>query len=301
MNKTLDFITFCKAVFEKLHPYVHLWLTFNSPEGHAAQGWLQGTKPPGKRCMPLMGQVLKNLLEAHVRVYKALKTMDGGQKAKIGILKNIFQLDPWDAANPIHNLKCSIGNMLVNTSVYDFFKTGTFRIYIPFKVNISYTSNELVQSINQKSHCLDFMGLNYYSHGYMATMGSALRDEVHEIPTQNSTYTIYAEGFYRALMEIQKQIAGPFGVPIYVTENGIAPLLPEHNTLFTQRYMYALARAITEGCNVYGYIRWAGLTNVEWGSKQIRYGLIDVDFNTQQRTIRPESQYYSDLVSKSLA
>ena len=52
-------------------------------------------------------------------------------------------------------------------------------------------------------------------------------------------YPLYAEGFYRALKTISD-----VGVPIYVTENGLADDKDTVRPLFIERYLYALNHAL---------------------------------------------------------
>ena len=312
------FVHFCQVVFDELAPYVHLWLTFNSPEGHAAQGWLTGTKPPGKRSMPLMAQVLQNLLEAHVQVYQSLKVRPGGAESKIGILKNIFQLDPWNPCNPLDILACKIGTKLQDDSVFNFLLTGKFSVKVPFDVlplmaNVTHTNEYLAKG----GKCLDFIGLNYYCHGYMRNF-KTYRDTQREIPTENENYTIYAEGLYRALHTINDKIAKPLNIPIYITENGIgtgdefpktddpeALQMAEESRnkrlLFDKRTMYAIACAIADKIDLLGYIRWSDKDNNEWGTKHKRYGMFHNDFETQIRTPKKGAQYLFDLYAQSQA
>src|SRR5262249_40421379 len=126
-----DFVEFCTVVFNELHEHVYMWFTFNAPEGISSEGWLTAGKPPAKRNMDLMVQALHNVLEAHVAVYRALKKLPDGEKSRIGILKNIFQLDPYDAANPLDQLGAYFGTELVDESIYRFFKTGEFYVNVP--------------------------------------------------------------------------------------------------------------------------------------------------------------------------
>ena len=91
-NNIHYFVNFCKKVFERLNNKVHLWFTFNSPDGYAAKGYLTGITPPGEKNMQRMAEVYKNLLETHVQTYHTLKAMPGGNTSQIGILKNIFRI-----------------------------------------------------------------------------------------------------------------------------------------------------------------------------------------------------------------
>jgi len=299
------FVEFCTIVFSELHEYVHLWLTFNSPSGVAAQGWLTGTKPPAKKDMKLMAHVFFNLLSAHVQIYRELKEMDGGKEARIGILKNIMQLDPLSFFNPIQHFACKVGNDLVNESMYTFFKTGTFKVWVPGKVSFQATD----EYIQNGGKCMDFIGLNYYCHNYMTSKFKPIREpnpEI-EIPTNNDKYTIYGEGLYRAIKELSDNLAHPLNVPIYVTENGIGTDNDAHRTLHNQRYLYALARAIQDGYDVRGYVHWSLMDNYEWGQYGKHYGLYHINRTilvnrttpALTRTFKPGAQYFKDVVTGS--
>jgi len=69
-----NYVTFAQKVFEKLKDKARIWITFNSPDAYAIKGYMQAMMPPFKKDWQLMGLVFKNVLEAHVRTYQALKT-----------------------------------------------------------------------------------------------------------------------------------------------------------------------------------------------------------------------------------
>lgn len=289
------FVFFAQTVFKRLHPYVHLWLTFNAPESYALTGWTQGLKPPAKKDQwELMADVMHNLFEAHVAVYRALKALPGGTTARVGVLKNIYQLDPWRVYHPGDHLLCYFGNQLVNSTFYTYLKTGSLHVYTPTKVNKKFPVNEYIKN---GGTCLDFIGLNYYCHGYMKGK-TILRDDKNEIPANNERYTIYGEGLYRAIEEISDNVAKPLNIPIYVTENGIGTDNETHRELFLQRYLYALARAIDKGHDVRGYFYWSFMDNYEWGTYSKHYGLFKVDFNDPHlpRTKKVGADYYQKLI-----
>lgn len=291
------FVEFCSEVYKELHPYVHLWLTFNSPEGVAAQGWLTGTKPPAKKDMKLMVHVLHNLLEAHVLVYQAFKALPNGAQSRVGILKNIFQLDPWNYLNPLDHLACKFGSVLVDASVYNFLTTGVYSVFVPGKV--SYTQENAY--VKNGGKCLDFIGLNYYCHNYVRNF-KPIREpnpEI-EIPANNTKYTIYGEGIYRAIKELSEKVAEPLNLPIYITENGIGTDSDEHRDLFHKRYLYAVAKAINDGYNVNGYVLWSLMDNYEWGQFAKHYGVYKVDYeNGCTRSLKDGARYFVDLMKNS--
>ena len=287
-NSTL-FVRFGQTVINRLQPHgVHLWFTFNSPDGYAARGYQQGSQPPFKKNMALMAEVYKNVLETHVQLYRTIKSMHG-DTIRIGILKNILQLDPYNYCNPLDHLGCKIATDLTDTGFFGFFTTGRFTIWIPCLVNCDHTNSEAIGAT-------DFIGLNYYSHLYMKNFKPV--HGVNEETTQNPNYVVYPEGLYRALTTINEKLVQPLkkltpsrDIPVYVTENGIATDDDAQRDRFLKSYLASISRAMHDGVPVKGYIHWSLLDNYEWGSYSKHYGIYAVNRETQERTFKPGAAY----------
>lgn len=283
------FITFGQTVINRLQPHgVHLWFTFNSPDGYAARGYQQGSQPPFKKDMALMAEVYKNVLEAHVQLYRNIKAVLG-DTIKIGILKNMLQLDPYNYYNPLDHLGCKIATDLTDTGFFSFFTTGRFTIWVPYLINCNHSNPKAIGAI-------DFIGLNYYSHLYMKNFKPVHGAD--EELTQNPNYAIYPEGMYRALMTINEKIVQPLkklilpiDIPVYVTENGIATDDDDQRDRFLKSYLASISRAMKDGVPVKGYVHWSLLDNYEWGSYSKHYGIYAVNRETQERTLKPGSAY----------
>ncbi|MEC9118829.1 MAG: family 1 glycosylhydrolase, partial [Candidatus Thermoplasmatota archaeon] len=116
----------------------------------------------------------------------------------------------------------------------------------------------------------------------------------HEIATEFG-YPMYAEGFRRAI-----EFVAPLNVPIEITENGVADaqdsLRPEH----LKRHLWIISEAIKEGYNITSYHHWSLMDNFEWAEGySMRFGLHEVDFNTQKRTLRPSGELYRSIIHNS--
>ncbi len=282
------YASYCQKVFERLHPYVYLWITFTSPSAYATKGYLRGTVPPGKKDMQIMGEVLKNILEGHVQAYQSMKVIN--PSSQITFSKNIYQLEPWNTYNPLDHLAAAMGNYITNDCIYTFCTTGVFKLYIPGLVNVYHENKKASES-------LDFVALNYYSHAYMKNFGLLKHPE--EYHTQNPQYTLYPEGMYRAIKEINEKMARPLNIPIYITENGIGTDDNDMRREQAQRYLYAISQAIKDGCDVRSYIHWALLDNYEWGAYDKHYGIYKVDFTTQERTLKPGADYLLSVIQSN--
>ena len=99
-----------------------------------------------------------------------------------------------------------------------------------------------------------------------------------------------------------KFLAGRYGLPVVITENGLTNLdfvsfdgavHDPQRIHYLTIYLRALARAVGEGIDVRGYFHWSLLDNFEWaeGYKH-RFGLIHVDYQTQKRTLKDSAAFY---------
>jgi beta-glucosidase len=279
------FVRFAATMMKHLKDKVHLFFTFNNPDGYAAKSFMVGINPPGKKNKQLMATVYKNMLEAHVRVYDEGKRIDAS--SRIGILKNMYLLDPWNPWNPLDILTCAMGTKLMDTCFFEYFTTGIFKIQIPFLVNISHTN------LNARGK-LDFIGINYYSHTYFKNFKrvKSPREEL----TDTDIYTVYPEGLYRATAQVSKELAQILKIPIYITENGIATNDTKKRDRFLKRTLYVLSQTIKDGFNVKGYIHWSAFDNYEWGSYTPKYGIYSINRETQERTCKIGSYYFIKVI-----
>ncbi|MFI6792093.1 glycoside hydrolase family 1 protein [Nonomuraea sp. NPDC050383] len=77
------------------------------------------------------------------------------------------------------------------------------------------------------------------------------------------------------------------GVPIVVTENGIATSDDQRRIAYTGEALRHLRDAMDDGIDVRGYLHWSLLDNFEWGRWDPTFGLIAVDRGTFERHPKP--------------
>ena len=290
-ENTDHFVGFSELVFNELRDLVPMWCTFNEPSVFVAQGYFNGIFPPGKKDPILAGTVLENMLNAHVRTYHQLKSIPGSDGNKIGLVKNIFQFDPYRRWHVLDWAFSKILNDVYTNAPLQFLKTGESSFYMPGMVD-NKMSNELAVGT------LDFIGLNYYSRMHVKGQLNAVEPFVFDTREQDIMtdmgYPLYAEGFHRALKTISRM-----GVPIYVTENGLADDSDSVRPLFIKRYLYALNQALRERIDVRGYFYWSLMDNFEWAEGySMKFGLYEVDLETQDRRLREGSRPFVEMVNK---
>jgi beta-glucosidase len=85
------------------------------------------------------------------------------------------------------------------------------------------------------------------------------------------------------------------GMPIIVTENGIATDEDTRRIEYTAAALDGLHDAMRDGADVQGYFHWSLLDNYEWGRYSPTFGLIAVDRNTFTRTPKPSLQWLATM------
>ena len=99
-----------------------------------------------------------------------------------------------------------------------------------------------------------------------------------------------------ALEATIRRAASATGVPVYVTENGIAATDDRGREAFIEQALDGVERCIVDGIDVIGYTYWSALDNFEWTfGYEPTFGLIGVDRQTQQRSIKPSARMLGQI------
>lgn len=89
------------------------------------------------------------------------------------------------------------------------------------------------------------------------------------------------------------------GVPIMITENGIATADDTQRIRYTEEALRGLADTIADGIDVRGYLHWTLLDNFEWGHWEPTFGLIEVDRETFARTPKPSLAWLGSVAQRN--
>ena len=128
-------------------------------------------------------------------------------------------------------------------------------------------------------------------------------------PAKEACTDIGWEVWPQGLHDLLCRLRDDYPQPIYITENGAAYHTgPDDDGVVrdTKRQAYlsghldACWRAVQDGVDLRGYFVWSLMDNFEWqeGYSQ-RFGIVWVDFETQQRTIKESGHYYAGVVKNN--
>lgn len=159
---------------------------------------------------------------------------------------------------------------------------------------------------------LDFYGVNIY-HGIPVTFPVDFDREGHLVnaartpghPETLMGWTVDPAALYWG----PRFLADRYGLPIYVTENGIASMDWVHadgrvhdaaRIDYLARHLIELRRAIADGVDIRGYFHWSIMDNFEWElGYSKRFGLTYVDYATLERIPKDSYRWFRELIASS--
>ncbi len=86
------------------------------------------------------------------------------------------------------------------------------------------------------------------------------------------------------------------GLPVLVTENGIGTDDDTRRIEYVKRALKGVIRCLNDGLEIRGYTYWSAFDNFEWSlGYRPTFGLIAVDRETQQRTVKPSAKFLGKI------
>lgn len=264
------FARFAWFVARNLGEEVDLWCTINEPEVYVSGGYKIGKWPPFKKSLLLALRVERNLIEAHKAAFRAIK--EAVPQAKVGIVKNNVYYEPYRKRNPFDRLAAFLADRFGN--------------------------HYFLRKIRNET---DFIGLNYYFYDRLKVEWKTVREmnfnfahnrpETEAVPRSDMGWRTYPEGLFHLLLDLRR-----YRKPVYITENGIANARDDMRKDFIREHLYWVGEAIANGVDVKGYYYWSLTDNYEWADGYgPRFGLVEIDYGTQKRTIRPSASVFKEI------
>ncbi|MFD2569594.1 GH1 family beta-glucosidase [Spirosoma soli] len=298
-----EFADICTKAFG--HKVKH-WIILNEPLAFSVLGYFTGQHAPGRRSFRNLLPVIHNT---------ALAQAEGGRIVRRNIpdaqVGTTFSCSPIDPFTPRDQAAATRVDALMN------------RLFIEPALGLGYPTKELpfLEGIAKKvakpgdmerlAFNFDFIGLQHYFRAVVeqsyfmpylwAKDVSPLRRGVQVITEMG--WEVYPESMYRII----RQFSQYKGVKkIYITESGAAFFDTVQNgavndaarTEYHQNYLQNVLRAKQEGLPVEGYFAWTFLDNFEWAEGyRPRFGLVYVDFRTQQRIVKASGRWFQQLLT----
>ena len=301
------FADYASSMFERLGDRVAMWATINEPWVIMDGGYMFGKLAPGHRNIYEAPIVSHNVLRAHGNAVRAFRASSASAKA-IGLVVN---LEPKYAASdsPEDLAATARADAYMNRQYLEPAMHGRYPAEMAEIWGDAWQEwpADDMKLISEK---IDFIGVNYYTRsvskndsGCLPCSGSGVHQRGALIPKRDGSLP---DAFRRILVG-QRDLRG---LPIYVTENGSAfydapspvdgVVADPLRVAYLRGHLIAARQAMNEGVPLKGYFAWSLLDNFEWShGYSKRFGIVHVDYATQQRTIKSSGAFYREVIQSN--
>jgi len=261
-NSIEDYLNYVEYVVSNLDDEVEFWITMNEPMAYITCGYISSKWPPAKKEYIKIPKLVSNISNAHKQAYGVIHNLD--PDAQVGLAEHSSYVVPYHEKNVIENI-----------AAYAIDKTWVHYL------------------INQVHEELDFIGVHYY---YKQSIDISLAKDVltkspQEIENQSLDRSYYPQGLFEVLMRFKD-----YNIPIYITEIGVPDYHEIDRDQFIREHAVQVYYANKSGADVRGFYYWSLLDCFEWTEGyDAKFGLISVDMETQERTVKGESWEYADI------
>jgi beta-glucosidase len=273
-NSPEVFARYATYVVEQLGDLCEHFSTMNEPNVWAGHGWIYGAWPPFKRAKLLWKSIGKEdgtsksakdkPRNAHFFDY--LRVEKNLIKAHKLTYKKIKKIRPDVKISLVKHVRVFRGKHFFHrplAQLMQYFQTHRF--------------------LRAVARSLDEIGLNYYRITIFGDKRTWRKTDM--------GWTYAPEYIYEALKEL-----GKYQLPIFVSEAGLADADDSDRAEYIQKQVEATWRAIEDGVDVRGHLYWSLLDNYEWAlGYEKRFGLIEVNYQTMERKIRPSAYVYKEI------
>ncbi len=317
------FAEYAAIVGEALGDRVPVWTTLNEPWCSAYLGYGSGAHAPGITSPLAALTAVHHLNLAHGLALAALRGVVSKADVQYSVTLNFHVIRPADdetAPEAVRRI-----DALANRAFTGPMLRGAYPDDL-LEDTAGVTDWAFVQpgDLDLIHQPVDFLGVNYYStvtvkmwdgrsprqhaDGHKNVGGSPWPGSTNvEFLTQQGPYTamgwnIAPDGLEELLVSLHEQFPE---TPLMITENGAAfddevvdGRVHDSDRLdYLRRHFTAAHRAIKRGVDLRGYLVWSFLDNFEWGyGYSKRFGIVRVDYDTQERIVKDSARWYSDLI-----
>lgn len=308
---------YARTCFELFGGIVKRWFTFNEPIVHVECGYLQNYHYPCRVDPKAAAAVAYHTALASALAVRAYHDM--GQGGKIGIVLNLTPAYP-RSSHPADEEAARIAELFQNKSFLDPAVKGS---YDPYLIELLKKHGILPDAAAGdleiiRSNTVDFLGVNYYQPLRVCAKANLPNPDApftpeyyfdhYEMPGRRMNpyrgWEIYPKGLYDIAVNIRDNYGN---IEWMVTENGIGvenearfkkdgQIQDDYRIEFYQDHLTWLHKGIEEGSNCIGYHVWTFIDCWSWlNAYKNRYGLVEIDLETQKRTIKKSGEWFRKL------
>ncbi|MFS7221823.1 glycoside hydrolase family 1 protein [Rahnella inusitata] len=311
------YVRFADTCFAAFGDLVFHWFTFNEPLGPVLGGYMEDFHYPNVVDFKRGVQVAFNTVLASARAIEVFKRH--GLGSKIGIILNLSPTYP-RSENGFDKQAAEYADLFYNRSFLDPSVKGTFPQKLTDTLKLyghlpTYTPEDLAVI---RDNTVQILGLNYYEPRRVKARTAAVDPQSPFMPewffesyvmpgrrfNPHRGWEIYEKGIYDLCIDIRDNYGN---IDAFISENGMGVADEErfmqngqvqdiYRIGYIKNHLAYVHQAIGEGCNINGYHLWTFIDCWSWiNAYKNRYGLVALDLNSQQRTVKLSGEFYKKL------
>jgi beta-glucosidase len=299
------FADYARIVVERLSDRVRTFFTHNEPWVAGASGYLLGRHAPGRRNPIAMFRAFHHMLLSHGFAMDSIRSA-ARQPVKIGIILNLAPIYP--GSNDRRDTAWARrADTVVNRAALDPLLKGTSPLQ-ESALGRAFSRLFIKPGDLETIHRLDLLGVNYYSrsvakhHPLLPFIGMEL--EKLEDGEHSMMWEIYPKGIYDLLTRIWNDYCPTCevmitenGIPLFDTVDADGCVYDENRIRYISDHLTQIHLAMQSGVPVKGYFHWSFTDNFEWElGYSPRFGLVHIDYNTLQRTIKESGKWFQQVI-----
>jgi beta-glucosidase len=293
------FADYAMLVFDRLRDRVDRWSTLNEPLCSAMLGYYHGNQAPGRRDFAAAIHAVHHLLLGHGLATQRMRAA-ATTPVQLGITLNPSVVEPASSRpEDVEATRRADGlglRLYLDPLMYGRYPGDVIDDLQSQGVRIPLQEGDLAVI----STPFDWLGVNYY---FKHLVSSVDEHVPYGAPVTAMGWEIVPSGMTELLLRLTRDYPGR---PIVVTESGAAfedspdetgYVQDDARTAYLSSHIAAVARARQQGADVRGYFAWSLMDNFEWSFGYAkRFGLIRVDYATQERILKGSAYWYRDLI-----
>jgi beta-glucosidase len=310
------FSEYAGVVYQSLGDVIPHIATFNEPWCSAFLGHSAGEHAPGIQDAGLSFVAAHHLMLAHHAAMRTMRRIDPAAASSLGIVLNVIpalpasdaaeDADAADSVDAVHN------GLFLDAVFRGSYPEKILDYHRKFDVEARIDLDELRSAVEP----VDVLGVNYYNINHVeyregspgmaawpGAEGAAMARPPGELTEMG--WGVEPEGLTLTLRRVHDNY-GP--IPMMVTENGAAysdvveadgAIHDIQRTEYLKSHIGAVADAMDHGVDMVGYFVWSLLDNFEWArGYSKRFGIVRVDYDTLQRTVKDSGRWYQEFLSR---
>ncbi|HEX8378519.1 MAG TPA: GH1 family beta-glucosidase [Pedobacter sp.] len=284
---------------------VQNWMVMNEPSVFTGAGYFLGIHAPGKKGLKNFLPAIHHVTLSTAAAAKVIRNII--PNANMGTTFSCSHVEPYSITDrnlaAVKRVDALLNRTFIEPTLGLGYPVKDLPILKKIEKYVKPGDEDLM------AFDFDFIGLQNYTREIVKASyfspyigASLVKAESRNVPLTEMKWEVYPKAMYHILKKYNEY---PQIKKILITENGAAftddlvgdAVKDTERTKYIQDNLREILKAKSEGCKVDGYFVWTLTDNFEWAEGyHPRFGLIYVDFETQERVVKDSGLWYGKFL-----